>query len=111
MISDSKRSLLLVGSLLCALILSVQGDVSPVVSATRHHLGAPVVNKALNVRGGARPFKKKAAAVKKAPVVQAQAPAQAHHAEELMSAPTAVTNVLADLCPHGMLPIGKTPRV
>lgn len=29
-----------------------------------------------------------------------------HAAEELMSAPTAVANVLADLCPHGMLPIG-----
>ena len=29
-----------------------------------------------------------------------------HHVEELMSAPTAIANVLADLCPHGMLPIG-----
>lgn len=31
-----------------------------------------------------------------------------HGPHELMSAPTAVANVLADLCPHGMLPIGKT---
>jgi hypothetical protein len=30
----------------------------------------------------------------------------AHHAGELMTAPTAIANVLADLCPHGMLPIG-----
>jgi hypothetical protein len=29
-----------------------------------------------------------------------------HHQKELMSASTAVANVLADLCPHGMLPIG-----
>ena len=29
-----------------------------------------------------------------------------HHEEELMSGPTAIANVLADLCPHGMLPIG-----
>ena len=29
------------------------------------------------------------------------------HHTELMSAPTAVANVLADLCPHGMLPIGE----
>jgi acyl dehydratase len=28
-----------------------------------------------------------------------------HHVEE-MSATTAIANVLADLCPHGMLPIG-----
>ena len=35
--------------------------------------------------------------------------ASVHHAHEekhLMSGPTAVANVLADLCPHGMLPIG-----
>jgi hypothetical protein len=30
------------------------------------------------------------------------------HSEELMTAPTAVANVLADLCPHGMLPIGTS---
>jgi hypothetical protein len=33
----------------------------------------------------------------------------AHHGtseQHLMSGPTAVANVLADLCPHGMLPIG-----
>ena len=29
-----------------------------------------------------------------------------HHEEELMSGTTAIANVLADLCPHGMLPIG-----
>lgn len=34
---------------------------------------------------------------------------QAHHGE-LMSAPTAIANVLADLCPHGMLPIGTYVR-
>jgi hypothetical protein len=28
------------------------------------------------------------------------------HVTELMSGPTAIFNVLADLCPHGMLPIG-----
>jgi hypothetical protein len=35
---------------------------------------------------------------------------QEHHSKEkeheLMSATTAIANVLADLCPHGMLPIG-----
>lgn len=31
-----------------------------------------------------------------------------HHGEELMSGPTAIANVLADLCPHGMLPIGMS---
>lgn len=30
---------------------------------------------------------------------------QEHHVEELMSPVTAVANVLADLCPHGMLPL------
>jgi hypothetical protein len=45
--------------------------------------------------------------VKKAPVVKAKATANNHHHEEhLMSAPVAIANVLADLCPHGMLPIG-----
>ena len=29
-----------------------------------------------------------------------------HENQELMSASTAIANVLADLCPHGMLPIG-----
>jgi hypothetical protein len=31
---------------------------------------------------------------------------QQHTEPELMTASTAVMNVLADLCPHGMLPIG-----
>ena len=40
---------------------------------------------------------------------KAQALQKSHpvpHEEELMSGPTAIANVLADLCPHGMLPIG-----
>jgi hypothetical protein len=37
---------------------------------------------------------------------QGKTSATSHHEEELMSGPTAIANVLADLCPHGMLPIG-----
>lgn len=56
----------------------------------------------LELRGG---FNKKA---KKAPLVKAKVAAAAnhHHEDHLMSAPVAIANVLADLCPHGMLPIG-----
>lgn len=49
----------------------------------------------LTTRGGAIAAKKRASALT----------AESHHHGELMSAPTAVANVLADLCPHGMLPI------
>ena len=38
--------------------------------------------------------------------VSSNAKSSHHHEEELMSGPTAIANVLADLCPHGMLPIG-----
>ena len=59
-----------------------------------------------DLRGGARATKaakKKNVKIQQATLAQAAAP---HHEEELMSVPTAVANVLADLCPHGMLPIG-----
>jgi hypothetical protein len=55
------------------------------------------------LRGGASP---KLKSIK--PAIKAKAAAAtAHHDRELMSSTTAVANVLADLCPHGMLPIGK----
>jgi hypothetical protein len=31
------------------------------------------------------------------------------HGQHLMSPTAAVANILADLCPHGMLPIGTSP--
>lgn len=58
----------------------------------------------LELRGG---FQKK---VKKTPFVKATkgATVATHHEDHLMSVPVAVANVLADLCPHGMLPIGTS---
>lgn len=73
-------------------------DVNP--SATRSPVFAPN-SVLLEARGGAKVAKKPKAVVSKKKHGEGN-----HHAEELMSAPTAVANVLADLCPHGMLPIG-----
>ena len=50
------------------------------------------------------PFKKGIPTTKS--VVKPKSLHSHHHEEELMSGPTAIANVLADLCPHGMLPIG-----
>ena len=60
-----------------------------------------ITRAALDVRGGAA-----GTAVAKTPVAKPPSKkAAAEHHGELMSAQTAVANVLADLCPHGMLPI------
>ena len=85
--------------LLLLLISTTWGE--PGADFFKHRSALP---KALVLRGGeAKKFGRKPKAVAAPPPSKA---AEGHHAEELMSAPTAVANVLADLCPHGMLPIG-----
>ena len=84
------------------LSLIVLGALSCTTSASHFHHE----RSALLLRGGEAFRLKKKIAAPKFPI-KAKAPPAHHHEEELMSAPTAVANVLADLCPHGMLPIGK----
>ena len=63
-----------------------------VVPSTRHHHRRPK-----------SPITQPPSKIKR---VSSNAKSHQHHEEELMSGPTAIANVLADLCPHGMLPIG-----
>lgn len=94
--------LLAVGSLLLlTLVGSANGEVATLASTVT----APSLHKALYVRGGAA-FKNKPINPYKPNKVASASAASGHHEEDLMSAPTAIANVLADLCPHGMLPIG-----
>jgi len=57
-----------------------------------------------SLRGGAATKPAAPATVKK--TAAAPTTAHAHHEEHLMTPATAVANVLADLCPHGMMPLG-----
>ena len=76
-----------------------EGRKSPFLPTS--HSQASITRTVLDVRGGAT-----RTAVAKAPVAKAPATkATSEHHGELMSAQTAIANVLADLCPHGMLPI------
>jgi len=83
-------------SLLVLLISTSQGETR---SGIFKH--SSVLSKTVDLRGKEKKLSKKPKAVAKPSKA-----AEGHHAEELMSAPTAIANVLADLCPHGMLPIG-----
>lgn len=70
---------------------------------------------AQELRGGGGPNGGLQNKVKKTPVIKAKGKtatiaADHHHEDHLMSAPVAIANVLADLCPHGMLPIGTSSR-
>jgi hypothetical protein len=110
--------LLLVGSRLTSTLVDARSSAQPFARETLT-LQAPTkpAQDALlsaSVRGGATgvarstslPRKKTAAPAvsKTAHGPAASQPQQQHHGE-LMSSSTAIANVLADLCPHGMLPI------
>jgi hypothetical protein len=93
MIHSQRRFLALVALLLC---LTVDVDARaphPFAPASIQHVQSTA---SLQVRGGA--------AAVKAVAKKSHDAAGGHHGE-LMSSNTAIANVLADLCPHGMLPI------
>ena len=70
-----------------------------------------VILAALLLSAHGKSFKTQAVAIlgekpRYTPFPKKEVAASPHHENELMSPSTAVANVLADLCPHGMLPIG-----
>jgi hypothetical protein len=103
--------LLLVGSRLTSTLVDARSSAQPFARETKPAQDALL---SASVRGGATgvarstslPRKKTAAPAvsKTAHGPAASQPQQQHHGE-LMSSSTAIANVLADLCPHGMLPI------
>lgn len=66
---------------------------------THHPFGVIQSSVLVELRGGAASPSPKQSGSRKAPA--ASTVANHHHVEELMSSPTAIANVLADLCPHG----------
>jgi hypothetical protein len=104
-------------SFILALIAVLQCGAAEHFRLSKHGVGKiRLSHRILELRGGkARPInnktnKQKVNASKKNEKKKrfpttSNVPAEAHH-REAMSASTAVFNVLADLCPHGMLPIG-----